>query len=109
MALGMWSPRGAAITTLALLGGMWMAMARPVAAAPGELDPSFGGTGMVRTDFGGGRGAASAVVVQPDGKKVLTDFGGQDEAYGMTIQPDGQIIAVGWGALQFSLARYQSQ
>ena len=38
--------------------------------ANGSLDTSFGAGGVVRTDFGGGDGAANALVLQPDGKLV---------------------------------------
>jgi uncharacterized delta-60 repeat protein len=44
------------------------------------------------------------------GGMMMTDFSGQfDVNYAVAVQPDGQIIAAGWGALQFSLARYQGQ
>jgi uncharacterized delta-60 repeat protein len=49
---------------LALVPGM-------SAAAPGDLDPSFGSGGKVVTDFGGDYGGASAIAVQPDGKIVV--------------------------------------
>ncbi len=96
-------------------------------AAPGDLDPSFGSSGKVTTDFGGSD-AASAVAIQPDGRivtagrsgsgdfalarynadgsldpsfgsggKVTTDFGGFDVASGVALQADGKIIAAGQG------------
>jgi uncharacterized delta-60 repeat protein/uncharacterized repeat protein (TIGR01451 family) len=72
---------------------MALALAVPGAAhaAPGELDPSFGGG---------------------DGK-VVTDFGGfYDESRGMVLQPDGRIVTVGLtqnpvsGDIDFALVRY---
>jgi uncharacterized delta-60 repeat protein len=42
----------------------------------GQLDPSFGADGHVRTDFPGGSAGASAVVVQPDGKIVAVGRAG---------------------------------
>jgi uncharacterized delta-60 repeat protein len=40
-------------------------------AAPGDLDPSFGGSGKVTTAFGG-RATATSFAVQSDGKIVVT-------------------------------------
>ena len=56
----------------------------PAAAAPGDLDPSFGEAGLVYTDFIG-------------------------EAYGMVLQPDGKIVTVGghdYSSPSFALARF---
>jgi uncharacterized delta-60 repeat protein len=44
-------------------------------AAPGDLDPSFGGDGKTTIDYGGVDGA-QAVAVQPDGRIVLAGYGG---------------------------------
>lgn len=54
----------------------------------GLLDSTFGGSGYVTTDIGGGS-SAYALVVQPDGKIVAGGIGGQ-------------------GAPNFALARYNS-
>src|SRR3990172_7959173 len=101
---------------------------RWAAAAPGDLDASFGTGGRVTTDFGGGDGA-SAVAIQTDGKivavgasngrfalarynvdgsldasfdsdgLVTTDFGpGTEFAFTAAIQPDGRIVAAGTAA-----------
>ncbi|HEY3185944.1 MAG TPA: delta-60 repeat domain-containing protein [Solirubrobacteraceae bacterium] len=43
----------------------------------GQLDPSFGGDGHVRTDFPGGSAGAMAVTVEPDGKIVAVGRGGE--------------------------------
>ena len=43
----------------------------PVAAAPGDLDLSFGGTGKVSTALGGGDDRGNSVAVQSDGKIVV--------------------------------------
>src|SRR5262249_39543203 len=40
----------------------------PPAQSSGALDPSFGVSGRVTTDFGGTGAAARTVAVQPDGK-----------------------------------------
>jgi uncharacterized delta-60 repeat protein len=40
-------------------------------SAPGDLDPTFGGSGKVRHDFGNGRSGASAAVGQADGKIIV--------------------------------------
>jgi uncharacterized delta-60 repeat protein len=53
-------------------------------AAPGDLDPSFGGNGKVRTNF----------------TPLL------DEAQGVAIQADGKIVAVGFSDGRFAVARY---
>jgi uncharacterized delta-60 repeat protein len=52
-------------------------------AAPGDLDPGFGSDGRVTTDFGGSEGAQA-----------------------VALQADGKIVAVGSGAGDFALARY---
>src|ERR687889_2760305 len=43
----------------------------PAQAAPGDLDPSFSGDGVVLTGFGGESDGGSAVAVQADGKIVV--------------------------------------
>jgi uncharacterized delta-60 repeat protein len=40
--------------------------------ANGTLDTSFGSSGRITTDFAGGVDAAKGLVVQPDGKFVVT-------------------------------------
>src|SRR4029450_4467005 len=103
-------------------------MANGTAAAaqvtPGDLDASFGGAGLVSTDFGGGEGG-SGVAVQADGRIVVagsgdgdfavarynadgsldtsfsgdgkqtTDLGGSDDGRAVAIQADGRIVVVG--------------
>lgn len=93
-------------------------------AGPGELDLSFGGTGMVTTGLGSGIG--SAVAVQRDGKivaagsdvgfalvrcntdgvidasfngsgRVTTAVGTYGGIEGVAVQSDGKIVAAGWG------------
>jgi len=114
-----------------------MATTTSAAAAPGDLDPSFGGDGRVTTDFGG-NDPARAVAVQPDGKIVVaggsgdfelaryekdgsldksfgggdglvtTDFGGNESAHAVVVQPNGAIVAAGSAGSSFALARYES-
>jgi uncharacterized delta-60 repeat protein len=125
---------------LSLLAGMMaalLAMAASAGAAPGDLDPTFGGgDGIVTTDFGT-TAPARAVALQPDGKIVVaggsgdfslarynkdgsldtgfggdglvtTDFGGaHDSANAVVVQPDGKIVAAGTSGPFFALARYE--
>jgi uncharacterized delta-60 repeat protein len=44
--------------------------APPAFAAPGDLDPSFGGDGRVTTDFGS-RATSQDIAVQPDGRIIV--------------------------------------
>ncbi|MGW5457378.1 calcium-binding protein [Streptomyces sp. NPDC003996] len=60
-----------AATVLALV----LALPGTAAAAPGDLDPTFGGNGT-----------------------VLTDIGGDDSANDVAVQPDGKIVSVGASA-----------
>jgi len=92
----------------------------------GNLDPSFGGDGIVSTDFGGvgSNERVNALVRQPDGKLVaagFTDvdgdidlalvrynidgsfdglvcclFPGNDAARALVLQPDGKLVAAGF-------------
>jgi uncharacterized delta-60 repeat protein len=60
---------------LALVAGLSLTMASTCAleqahAAPGDLDPSFGRGGLVRTELGSPNGA-SAIGLQPDGRIVV--------------------------------------
>jgi len=68
--------RPRAVRWLLLVAGLlvWqLAAAGPAAAAPGQLDPSFGGDGKVTTDFNSQAGA-NALALQ-DGKLVAAGFG----------------------------------
>jgi uncharacterized delta-60 repeat protein len=97
-------------------------MTAPASAAAGDLDPTFGAGGRVRTDFGAYE-SGSAVAVQPDGGgallfgdigvvryksdgsldtgfgsggRVVLDFGNTADAAGaVRIQPDGKIVVAG--------------
>lgn len=115
--------------------GLWPAA---IQAAPGDLDPSFGGgDGKVTTDFGGEDGV-SDVEVQPDGKILVagrdddddefvlvrysadgtpdSSFGGGDGiarnsliSYGkLALLPDGKIMLASSDG-DFILARYTSE
>jgi uncharacterized delta-60 repeat protein len=59
--------RGASLVGLA---ASLLAIA-PAQAAPGDLDPSFSGDGIVLTGFGGDVDGGSAVALQADGKMVV--------------------------------------
>jgi uncharacterized delta-60 repeat protein len=52
------------------LGGLLLGVATVAAAAPGDLDPTFGVGGTVVTDLGGSD-YPGAIAVQPDGKIVV--------------------------------------
>ena len=132
---------GASVRLL-LWTGIFVALlamaATSAGAAPGDLDPTFGGgDGMVATDFGGEE-RARAVAVQSDGKivvaggdedfelarytkdgtldtgfggdgKVTTDFGDDDEsARAVVVQPNGKVVAAGKSGSLFVLARYNA-
>lgn len=77
----------AIIMVITMLAGLHALMAAPAEAAPGDLDPAFGGDGTVTTDFAGGSNAARSIALQADGKIVIA--GG----------PSG-------GSADFELARY---
>jgi uncharacterized delta-60 repeat protein len=53
-----------------------LSVPHPGQADPGDLDPGFGQRGKVRTDFGGYRDQANALILQPDGKLVAAGFSG---------------------------------
>ena len=62
----------------------------PASAAPGDLDPSFGDAGIVRTAIGGAA-IANAVVLQSDGRIVVT---GRSDPEGLAVaryRPDGTL------------------
>ena len=50
-------------------------------AAPGDLDDSFGGDGVVKVDFLDGDGGARALATQPDGRIVEVGTGGTEGFY----------------------------
>jgi uncharacterized delta-60 repeat protein len=83
-------PRRKSLTVVGA-AALVLGIANPVAAPPGDLDPTFDGDGRVTTDFGGIR----------------------DEAFGVAVQGDGKIVAVGCARCfstseDFALARYNT-
>jgi uncharacterized delta-60 repeat protein len=74
-----------AVSSIVMTG---TALAGPAGAAPGDLDPTFGGNGIVTTDFAGAHDAAHALAIQTDGRIVVA---------GGTFSPAGS---------DFALARY---
>jgi uncharacterized delta-60 repeat protein len=62
-------------------------------AAPGDLDPSFGGSGMVITDLGVGGAQANAVAIQPDGKIVAAGTSGSEHFVVVRYLADGTLDA----------------
>jgi uncharacterized delta-60 repeat protein len=71
----------------ALIAVISLLVAAGAYAAPGDLDPSFGGDGKVTTNF------------------RIDAF--SSEAYGVAVQSDGKIIA-GGGYGSFALVRYNT-
>jgi uncharacterized delta-60 repeat protein len=67
--------------------------------ADGSIDQSFGTNGTVRTKIAGGDNydAASAVIIQPDGKIVAAGTSGTWSFYSQS-----------WSHMQFAIARYNS-
>jgi uncharacterized delta-60 repeat protein len=85
--------RVASPTTLAtaILGSVLMLVGVAAAAAPGDLDPTFGG-------FAGSLSG-----------RVLTDLGGEtDEVFAVAIQPDGRIVATGSAQGNLPVVRYNT-
>ena len=67
--------------------------ARPVAAAPGDLDPSFGSHGIVRIGFGD-PAASGAMALQPDGRIVSagTRFSSDESDFALArLNADGSL------------------
>ncbi|NJR41977.1 MAG: hypothetical protein HC767_04290 [Akkermansiaceae bacterium] len=65
----------------------------PLSAAPGSLDPSFNGTGVVIRDFTGSEDLR-AVAVLPDGKIIAagtTDASGHDDILVVRYNPNGTL------------------
>jgi len=56
--------------------GLVLATAFPAFTAPGELDPTFGRDGIVRTDLTPAEDDGFAVTIQPDGKIVVAGESG---------------------------------
>jgi len=75
--------RVAVVLVLAGVVSAVLLVLHPAAAAPGELDPTFGTAGTVRT---------------PIGKDALVTA--------LALQPDGKIVAAGTSDSSFALARY---
>lgn len=84
-----------AIARLVIAVTMACALAPRAFAADGDLDPSFGGTGIVFTDGGNGDSeSAHAVAIQSDGKIVLagsTDPGAKSDFALARYNGDGTI------------------
>lgn len=74
------------LCTAALAAVLSLGLAAGARAADGDLDVTFGASGLVMTDFGSG-----------------TAFG-----YGVALQSDGRIVAVGQSGNDFALARYDT-
>lgn len=62
-------------------------------AAPGDLDPTFGTSGIARVDYGG-HDNGEALAVQPDGKILVggkASFPGSDAVGVARLNPDGSL------------------
>jgi uncharacterized delta-60 repeat protein len=115
---------GPRLAVFALAASTAVIVLATAAAAPADLDPTFGTGGKVVTDFGGSEHANGVAILGngkivvagasgddfalarylPDGSldpvfdgdgKVTTDFGGDEQARGVAIQADGRIVAAG--------------
>lgn len=85
--------------------------------ASGALDSNFGTGGIVRTPFGDGDDEATSMVVQPDGKIVLTGWGVNEEGYanvaaaryqGFPAVPEpSSLFLLGAGLASLGLRRHQ--
>jgi len=74
---------------LALSATMLLLTASLATAAPGDLDDSLGGDGIVALDWGG-VDFATGVLVQPDGRIVVPGSGGAGEDFIVArVGPDG--------------------
>ena len=69
--LGIVRRTGRAAVAAASAAMVVIAVAVPASAAPGDLDPSFGTMGRVRTDFTGHADSAQDALVQPNGRVVV--------------------------------------
>jgi uncharacterized delta-60 repeat protein len=87
---GVWRSRriamAAGLTLCAVLGVAWAGTA--AASTPGQIDPSFGVSGIALTSFGLGQDRATAMAIQPDGKYIVA---GTHEVFG---GPTGSTIDV---------------
>ncbi|MGH9005832.1 MAG: delta-60 repeat domain-containing protein, partial [Acidimicrobiia bacterium] len=68
---------------VAILALAWAAL--PAAAAPGDLDSTFGMGGIQRTNFGGTYDWAYAVAIQPDGKIVAAGVSNAGKTYDFAL------------------------
>src|SRR5262245_3106165 len=75
-------PRGALAAMV--LGLLWLVAIPRDAAAPGDLDPSFGGVGFVTTPIGDAA-EADALIVQSDGKLVAGGFSPGVQSTALTL------------------------
>src|SRR5439155_787636 len=93
---------------LIALAALCALAAGPAIAAPGDLDPSFGGTGLVAQQLGDNTGDgdfAFGVAAQPDGKTVAA--GRTNDGAGIVrLNSDGTPDATfdGDGSLDFPIA-----
>jgi uncharacterized delta-60 repeat protein len=105
------------VSAAIVFAGVLVFAVGPAQAAPGGLDPSFGTGGILKTAVPGNQ--APAVVLQPDGKIVVTGSssvirykpdGSLDSSFGtggvvtradthfnaLALQPDGKILVAGF-------------
>ena len=66
-----------------------LTLAPPASAAPGQLDPTFDGDGMLALNQGFSNDVATGVVLQPDGKIIVAgyDDGGSPDFSSGSPQP----------------------
>lgn len=123
----------ATATRRILIAAVVLLVVHSSSAAPGDLDPTFNGTGKIVTDFDIVDEKGWAVAAQPDGKIVVagfyylgllryngygsldTTFNGSGTVtnelgayYGVALQADGKIVAAGEASNKFFVARYSA-
>jgi uncharacterized delta-60 repeat protein len=70
---------------------VYLALAMPGLSAPGDLDPTWGGTGKVLTNPTAGQDICNAIVRQSDGKIVAVGSTGSGNTAVMRYLPNGQL------------------
>lgn len=59
------------VTVLAMTFSLMLSIAAPAYAAAGDIDPTFGSSGIVNSNITGDSDYVRSVIVQPDGKILV--------------------------------------
>lgn len=73
------------------------AIAKAQVLEPGELDPQFGSSGFVTTNFGGAHDGVAALAVQQDGKIVAVGTGGPSNRFAIARYHPGGALDSSFG------------